>query len=139
MLIAATYDGRTHSAELWNSTDDGMSWQRGARATTPWPVVATAAQPPLLTLGGLLFVLGPDGAWKQHRVGDGAGVRRLVSDGKMLFALTPNQLLQSPDLGATWAPQPDAPPAHTILDLATAGDALYLLLESGQVLRRPLG
>lgn len=138
MLIAATYDGRTRSAELWNATADGVTWQRGARATTPWPIVATAAQPPLLTLGGLLFVLGPNGAWEQHRVGDGAGVRRLVSDGKTLYALTPNGLLQSPDLGATWAPLPDAPPPHTILDLATGEDALYLLLGGGRVLRGPL-
>jgi len=52
-----------------------------------------------------------------------------------LLALTPNDLLRSTDRGATWTAAPDMPPAHTILDLALDGDALYLLLTDGQVQR----
>jgi len=139
LVFAATYNYSRQIAQIWYSKDDGLTWKRGAEVKTNWPVVSTNDQPPLITLGGIMFVLQPDGTWLQHRVGPaGSGIRRVVSDGNTMLAFTTAAILRSKDQGASWSVEQAIPSLSDILDIILAEDKLYLLLTEGRVWSRPL-
>lgn len=140
LLIAATYDSRRQLAQFWSSRDDGDTWQRGAEVKTNWAVVATCAQPPIITLGGMMFMQDLDATWLSYQIGrKGSGIRRLVSDGeRTLLALTTTGFLRSKNLGESWTPLHDAPPEETILDIALTNGKIHLLLTDGRVWYRDL-
>jgi photosystem II stability/assembly factor-like uncharacterized protein len=133
LIFAATYDGRLNTAQIWRSADAGASWQRGASAQTRWPLVATYHAPACLSLGDTLFVQQPDGDWRQTRVGNGGGVRRIVGDGQGLVVLSESGLWQTRDLGASWQRLDAAIPFTQTLDIAWDGARLYALLTGGRV------
>ena len=86
-----------------------------------------------------MFVLNPDGTWLQHRVGPaGIGIRRVVSDGNTMLALTTASILRSIDQGLSWSVEQTIPSLSDILDIVLAEDKLYLLLTEGRVWSRPL-
>jgi photosystem II stability/assembly factor-like uncharacterized protein len=138
VLIAATYDTRQQIAQIWYSQDNGKTWKRGLEAQTPWPIVTVAGHPPLITLGGTVFVLHPKGNWIQHTIRPGAGVRRIVGRGSLILALTSQGLFRSSDRGNTWSEEPDCPSSVEITDLLIGEDRLFVLLSGGQVWSRPL-
>lgn len=137
LLMAATYDPRRQIAQLWRSLDDGDTWLGGAQAQTPWPIVATWAQPPLLSLGGTIMHQRSDGAWQQSVIGAGSGcIRTFSGDGQLLFALTTTGIYRLTDAGATWLHETDTVPIEQTLDITVADGTLYILLVSGQVWQR---
>jgi photosystem II stability/assembly factor-like uncharacterized protein len=137
-LIAATYDARQQIAQIWYSLDSGETWKRGVEAQTPWPIVTVAGHPPLLTLGGVIFVLHPKGNWVQYTIRPGAGVRRVAGRSTLILALTTHGLFRSTDRGKAWSEEPDCPPVAEVLDLMIGEDRLFLLLTGGRVWSRPL-
>jgi photosystem II stability/assembly factor-like uncharacterized protein len=135
MVFAATYDSAQQSVTLWQSTDDGETWEQGAQAHTAWPLVASRGHPPLFTLGGTMFLRRADGRWEQIRVG-GAPVRCVAGDEDTLVALTTEGIMGSTDGGMTWARDDESLPVDQIMDIALDAGTLYVLLAGGHVLTR---
>ena len=123
---------------VFKTEDSGETWKRGVEAQTPWPIVTVAGHPPLLTLGGVIFVLHPKGNWVQYTIRPGAGVRRVAGRSTLILALTTHGLFRSTDRGKAWSEEPDCPPVAEILDLMIGEDRLFLLLTGGRVWSRPL-
>jgi photosystem II stability/assembly factor-like uncharacterized protein len=138
LIIAATYDSRLNIAQLWYSEDDAQTWKRGAEVRTPWPVIATNNHPPVFSLGGVLFILRPNGTWLRQTSLNRGGILRLAGNNRILYALTTAGLHSSLDHGETWTVETDCPPVVEILDLAIEKDTLYLLLTGGKVQARPV-
>ncbi len=142
-LLAATYDPRQYQVCLWYSSDEGQTWVRGIEASTRWPLVATCAQPPAVSIGNILFLERATGQWQKVTVGhDGGAIRRVLSlqlVGKtLLFVLTTTGIQRSEDLGETWRQENEGLPVEHIVDLAIAESALFVLLTGGRVWRRDL-
>lgn len=79
-LIAATYDPRQYRICIWSSLDDGETWERGLEAETQWPLVATCADPPLMTISTIILLQDATGQWNKVSIGnDGGMIRRVVS------------------------------------------------------------
>jgi photosystem II stability/assembly factor-like uncharacterized protein len=135
-LVAATYDERQRAVCLWRSDDGGERWKRGADSYTSWPVVATCASPPVVTIGSIVTAQQPDGTWAQSTVGE-TGVRRVVGDGKTLVALTVDGIWRSDDLGASWMRDDGGLPADDIMDVELDAGRLYVLLAGGRLWSRP--
>jgi photosystem II stability/assembly factor-like uncharacterized protein len=135
-LFAATHDPKRMSVQFWHAEDEGLEWKRGMEARTSWPVVASLGHPPLLTLGGMLLVLQPNGSWTQHQIPGGGGIRRVASSGRLLLVLSTSGLYRSSDRGTTWDAVPDCPPHFEIVDIALTADDMYLLLTGGRVWQR---
>ena len=134
-LIAATYDERQHAVAIWRSEDAGERWTRGADASTSWPVVATCESPPVVTVGNVIAVQQPDGMWHRTAVGE-MGIRRVLGNGTLLFALAGDGLWRSDDRGASWSREELGLAPAQIMDIALAGDTFYALLGSGWVWSR---
>jgi photosystem II stability/assembly factor-like uncharacterized protein len=138
-ILAGTYDPRRKVAQLWRSFDDGRTWERGAEVQTTWPAVATFHQPPLLTLGSVMFRRNEQGTWDRILVGaDGGAVRRVVGAEGTLLALTTTGIQRSNDGGTTWERDDEGLPIAQVMDLAISGSTLYVLLAGGQVWSRAL-
>jgi photosystem II stability/assembly factor-like uncharacterized protein len=136
-LIAATYDERRRAVCIWRSEDDGERWVRGADTFTPWPVVATCPSPPVVTVGSVVAVQQPDRAWHRTAVGE-TGIRRVVGNGTVLFALAGDGLWHSEDHGVSWfRDDMDLPPAQ-VADIALDGESLYALLAGGRLWSRQI-
>jgi photosystem II stability/assembly factor-like uncharacterized protein len=138
VVFGATFDPRQNIARMWRSRDGGVRWQPGAEVRTPWPLVATCTQPPLVALGSLIVVQQGDDAdnWQRGSVQGMADflVRQVVSSGDHLLALTTRGLLHSTDGGLEWSPLAGADlPADVMMSLALIGDTAYVLLVGGQV------
>jgi photosystem II stability/assembly factor-like uncharacterized protein len=133
VIIAATYDNRMGIAQLWYSEDDARTWKRGAEVRTPWPVIATNNHPPVFSLGGVLFILRPNGTWLRQTSLNQGMILRLAGNNHILYALTTAGLFSSSDNGETWTVEVDCPPVNVILDLTIEKDTLYLLLVGGKV------
>jgi photosystem II stability/assembly factor-like uncharacterized protein len=130
LLIAATYDERQHAVAIWRSEDAGERWTRGPDAFTSWPVVATCGSPPVVTVGSVTAVLQSDGTWHRTAVGE-MGVRRVVGNGALLFALAGDGLWRSDDHGASWSGDDMGLPLTQVADIALAGDTIFALLGDG--------
>jgi photosystem II stability/assembly factor-like uncharacterized protein len=130
-LFAATYDKRLNTAQIWRSTDAGVSWLRGASVQTRWPLVRTHHEPACLALGDTLFVERQSGEWEQTRVG--GGVRRIIGDMQRLIVLSESGLWQSRDLGERWQRIDAGLPLAQTLDIVSDGAHLYALLTGGRV------
>ena len=135
LLIAATYDERQHAVAIWRSEDAGERWTRGLDAFTSWPVVATCGSPPVVTVGSVISVQQSDGMWQRTAVGE-IGVRRLVSNDTLLFALAGDGLWRSDDHGASWSRDDMGLPLAQIADIALAGDTFFALLADDWVWSR---
>ena len=90
-----------------------------------------------MTIGATITVQQPDGAWRQSTVGQ-TGIRRVVSAGPTLLALTADGIWRSDNLGASWTRDDADLPVDQIVDIAIAGGILYVLLAGGHLLSRPL-
>lgn len=137
VLMAATYDNRQHAVSTWRSDDGGECWVQGVNSYTAWPVVATCGTPPLLTIGNVITVRHPDGKWRQATIGQ-TGIRRLVADGAMLFALATDGLWCSDDLGLSWGRDDRGLAVDRVMDMALDAGMLYVLLAGGRLWSRPL-
>jgi photosystem II stability/assembly factor-like uncharacterized protein len=129
-LVAATYDERQQAVALWRSEDAGERWRRGPDAFTPWPVVATWGSPPVVTVGNVIAVQHPDGMWHRAAVGE-MGIRRVVGNGTLLFALAGDGLWRSDDCGASWSRDDMDLPLARIADIALGGETFYALIAGG--------
>ena len=136
-VIGATYDERKRSVTFWRSDDGGEHWARGADSPAPWPVVATAASPPVVTVGNVVTIRQPNGEWRRATVGDSA-IRRVASDGATIFALALDELWRSDDLGASWRRDDADLPVSEVVDIAVTADDFYALLRGGRLWTRPL-
>jgi photosystem II stability/assembly factor-like uncharacterized protein len=142
-LLAATYDPRQYQVCLWYSSDEGQTWIRGIEAGTRWPLVATCAQPPAVSIGNILFLERAAGQWQRVTVGSDGGANRRVlglqlGDKTLLFVLTTTGIQCSEDLGATWHQENEGLPVEHIVDLAIVRGALIVLLTGGRVWQREL-
>lgn len=142
-LLAATYDPRQYQLCLWNSLDEGKTWSRGMEATTNWPLVATCAEPVVLSVGNVLFIEQATGQWRRVTVGSDKGaIRRVIgarlADRSVLFVLTTTGMQSSADLGTTWRQEDAGLPVERIADIAISGETLFVLLSGGQVWQRAL-
>jgi photosystem II stability/assembly factor-like uncharacterized protein len=137
-LVGISYDPRLHVAQIWLSGDAGEHWSRGAQMSTSFEQVSTLAEPPLFTLGGFVFLRNASGNWEQQRVGDGSGIRRLISNKRALFALTTSGIYGSEDGGMTWQMLDSEIAVEQIVDIALADGILYALAAGGQVFLAPL-
>lgn len=137
LLMAATYDLKTTTVEIWFSANDGLAWKRGPKVQTSWPVVGALSSPTLLTIGNVVVVLQPSGNWKMYQISGSSGIRRIVGGAKLLMALTNDGIFESTDRGFSWTPVNDCPPGFQIADLALTDDGLYLLMNGGQLMMRP--
>jgi photosystem II stability/assembly factor-like uncharacterized protein len=136
-LIAVTYDERQQAAVVWRSEDGADRWSRGATAPTPWPVVPTCGSPAALAIGNAITVQQPDGEWRQGVVGD-TGLRRIASDGSLIFALGVDALWHSDDLGLSWKGDESELPIEQTLDIALDAGTLYALQAAGRLWSRRL-
>lgn len=136
LLMAATYDPQRQIAGLWRS-EDGAGWTRGAAMHTPWPLVATQADPPALTLGDTLFMERLAGNWI-HAMLPGSGIRRIAAEGSTVLALTTAGIMRSDDLGLNWVRDDEDLPVAQIMDIAVENSTLYVLLAGGNVWSRLL-
>lgn len=132
-LVGISYDPRLHVAQIWHSSDAGEHWSRGAQMSTSFEQVSTLAAPPLFTLGGFVFMRNASGNWEQQRVGDGSGIRRIVGNTRILFALTTSGIYRSDDRGMTWQMLDSEIAVEQIVDIALVDDILYALVAGGQV------
>jgi photosystem II stability/assembly factor-like uncharacterized protein len=142
-LLAATYDPRQYRVCLWYSTDEGETWVRSIEAGTGWPLVSSCQQPAAFSIGNVLFLEQAPGQWRQVVVGsDGSAVRRVLSfqqEGTPVFlALTTTGIQRSDDGGASWRLVSAGLPGEQLLDIALAGETLYVLLTAGRVCRSVL-
>jgi len=136
MVMAATYDTRRSIAQLWRSMNDGEKWERGAEIKVNWPLVSTLEQPPVFTIGGQALFWQPDSRWDARVVGDGSGIRRLIGNERVLFALTTGGIFRSDDSGKNWESMgEDLPQA---VDVAMDESMFYVLLAGGQLCSRPI-
>jgi hypothetical protein len=129
-LTAATYDNRQQTVCLWRSDDGGARWVRGADSSTPWPVVATCAMPPLVAIGNTITVRSIDGPWHQTAIGE-TGIRRVVGYEESLIALGIERLWRSEDVGLTWVRDDLQLPIDQVVDIAADSSGISVLL-SGQ-------
>jgi hypothetical protein len=136
-LIAVTYDERQQTAVIWHSEDGGERWARGATVRMPWPVVPTCGSPAVVAVGNAITVQQPDGQWQQGTVDD-SGLRRIASDGSLLFALGADALWRSDDLGLNWTADTSGLPIAQTLDIALDDGTLYALLTAGRLWSRRL-
>jgi photosystem II stability/assembly factor-like uncharacterized protein len=131
MFMAVTYDPRRNIAQLWRSTDDGEKWERGAEIKVRWPLVSTLEQPPLFTVGGQALLWQPDSRWDARKVGDGSGIRRMIGNEHVLFALTTTGIFRSLDAAQNW--ESVGEDLQQAVDIALDKNDLYVLLAGGQV------
>lgn len=136
LLMAATYDPWRQVASLWRS-NDGTVWTPGAEMATPWPVVATQAVPPGLTLGDTLFMERMAGNWL-HVTLPGSGIRRIAAEASTILALTTAGIMRSNDTGLNWMRDDEDLAVAQIMDIAIENSTLYVLLAGGNVWSRPL-
>ncbi|MBC8160574.1 MAG: hypothetical protein H7Z42_05070 [Roseiflexaceae bacterium] len=137
LLIGGTYDPRRKIAQLWRSFDEGQNWERGSEVQTDWPVVATSAAPPLITLGGVMFR--HQNRWDRLAVGtEPGGVRRIIGGAALLLALTTTGVYRSEDDGVSWQHDDDGLPVAQVMDIAIDGATLYVLMAGGLVWTRAL-
>lgn len=134
-LTAATYDQRLSVVTVWRSDDEGETWHRGGDTRTDWPVVATCGDPPVITIANVITVKQPDGSWRQTPVGQ-TGIRRVVSDGKTLFALAGDALWRSDDFGASWERDDAGLPIERVADIALDDGRLYVFVAPDKVWER---
>ncbi|HET8847124.1 MAG TPA: hypothetical protein VFN35_37030 [Ktedonobacteraceae bacterium] len=137
-LIAATYDPLQYRIQVWYSTDNGQSWARSLEAHTAWPIVATCVSPAALSIGNILFLEQKDQTWQQIAAGEeNSGIRRIISiqykEKTTLFILTTSGLHRSDNRGESWQKQEIDIPGEQIIDIATSGTSLTLLLSEGRV------
>jgi photosystem II stability/assembly factor-like uncharacterized protein len=138
LVIAGTYDSRRKTAQLWRSSDNGRTWERGAEIATPWPVIAMSDTPPTVTLGSLLFHQDTTGQWKRLLLDlYGGMVRRVFGINETILALTTTGLLRSNDNGHTWT-HDDGLPTDQVMDIAADEDACYVLLSGGRIWSRTM-
>ena len=137
LLVAATYDERQRAVCLWRSDDGGERWKRGADSYTPWPVVATCASPPVVSVGSTVTIQRPDGTWTHSTVGE-TGVRRVAGDGQTVVALTGEGVWRSDDFGETWTREDEGLPEDQVVDVEVDAGRLYILLAGGHLWSRPL-
>jgi photosystem II stability/assembly factor-like uncharacterized protein len=137
ILFAATYDERRRAVTIWRSNDGGERWARGADSPTAWPVVATAALPPLVATGNAVTIRQPSGEWRRITVGE-TGVRQVASSDNSVFALTEDGLWRSDDRGETWRRDDEDLPVAEVLDIGVSSNELYALLNGGRLWMRPL-
>lgn len=133
-LMAATYDPRQYKIQFWRTLDEGKNWQRGAEADIAWPIVATWADPPALSLGAILLLERAGGAWHHSTVGNGnEPVRRIAATRSILFVLTTESLLYTTDEGVTWTQEQTNFTAGEIVDITIHKGQFYVLLAGGRV------
>lgn len=136
MVMAATFDPRRSIAQLWRSVNDGEKWERGAEINVNWPLVSTLEQPPVFTIGGQALFWQPDSRWDARKVGDGSGIRRLVGNERVLFALTTGGIFRSDDLGQNW--ESIGEDLLQAIDIALDDSTFYILLAGGQLCSYPI-
>jgi photosystem II stability/assembly factor-like uncharacterized protein len=136
-LIAVTYDERQQTAVIWRTEDGGDRWARGTTAPTPWPVVPTCGSPAAVAVGNAITIQQPEGEWRQGTVDD-SGLRRIASEGSLLFALGTDALWRSDDLGLSWIRDESGLPIEQTLDIALDAGTLYALLTAGRLWSRRL-
>jgi photosystem II stability/assembly factor-like uncharacterized protein len=147
-LVAATYDPRQYHVCIWSSLDDGKTWERSIEADTQWPLVATCADPPLISINNILLLQDAAGQWNKVTVSSDSGmIRRVVSiqrnehdafdlNTPILIALTTMGLHRSDDWGASWQQDHEELPVEMIIDIAASITHLYVLLAGGEVWKR---
>jgi hypothetical protein len=131
-LLAATFDATQQAAVLWRSYDEGETWQRGAEAFTPWPTIATLADPLAVSVGAAIILSGPEGIWMRTSPGGGA-IRKLSASIAGLAALTTEGIwLKRPDNEA-WQ-EVECPVAiDHIIDIGMDGAQFVALLAGGDI------
>ncbi|MGH3490153.1 MAG: hypothetical protein ACRDP8_19870, partial [Actinopolymorphaceae bacterium] len=134
VVLAATRDPRMGAIQLWASTDEGASWSREVRAETPWPVVRSVADPPLVSLGRALCARDDDGRWTRWAELDD-GIRAVAGDSNGLAVLTPGAIWSVAD-GEVGVRLDDGIPAAEVLDIYLWQGRLHALLTGGRVWRR---
>ncbi len=147
-LVAATYDPRQYHVCIWSSLDDGETWERGLEVETQWPLVATCADPPIVTISSIMLLQDASGQWNRVSIGSNSGmIRRVVSirrndqdnsTNTTLIALTTTDLQRSDDWGASWQQDNGELSAEQIIDIAVDETYLYVLLSGGQIARREM-
>jgi len=131
-LLAATFDVTRQSAILWQSTDDGGTWQRGSEASTSSPEIATLADPLAISLGNAIMLRAGDNHWFRTQPGRGA-VRRLAASASGLIALTHDDLwFKRPDEPA-WREIPAPEANRAIVDVSLDRDELVVLLHGNEL------
>lgn len=131
VVLAATRDPRTGAIQLWASTDEGASWSREVRAETPWPLVRSVADPPLVSLGRALCARDTDGRWTRWaELAD--GIRAVAGDSNGLAVLTPDAIWSVAD-GEVAGRLDDGIPTADVLDICLWQGRLHALLTGGRV------
>ena len=131
-LLAVTFDVTRQSAILWQSSDDGETWQRGSEAPTSFPEIATLADPLAISLGNAIMLRGGDNRWIRTQPGRGA-VRRLAASESGLIALTHDGLwFKRPDEPA-WRKIPAPEANRAIVDVNLKRDELVVLLDGNEL------
>jgi photosystem II stability/assembly factor-like uncharacterized protein len=134
LVIAATYDPRLLSGQIWISHDEGEHWQRAMEAQPLLSPIISHNDPPLIALGNLiLFITARPDQWHQASMEprNYGQIRRITGNRQILLVLTTRGLYRSFNAGASWTHAEPALPIGDVWDIALAGDTLYVLLAGG--------
>lgn len=138
LVVAATYDARLLSGQIWLSRDEGESWQRAIEAQPLLSPIVSHDDPPLIALGNRILFPSPAHPthWRsvsldQQRYGQ---IRRVTGHRQLLLVLTTTGLYRSDDGGTGWRRciEQDVPVGE-IRDIMLTGETLFVLLAGGRV------
>lgn len=133
-LLAAHYDMRRRSAQLWLGDRSGSGWSHLAEAEVEWPIVNALREPGLLTLGCSVFEL-TDSSLGYHLVRQTTlddPIVRLVGNRNLRIAMTTSSLWRTHE-GDDW--QRIAVPfdISEVCDVAVWRGSLLALLTGGRL------
>ncbi|MBO0792701.1 MAG: hypothetical protein J2P36_17385, partial [Ktedonobacteraceae bacterium] len=135
LVVAATYDARLLSGQIWVSTDEGENWQRVIDAQPLLSPIIFHDTPALIALSNrILFLSSPHAdRWRTTSLDEQkhGQVRRISGKPHLLLALTTTGLFYSTDSGSSWEPLEF--PLEEVRDVALINDTLYVLLAGGRV------
>ncbi|MEQ4207786.1 sialidase family protein [Actinopolymorpha sp. B9G3] len=132
IVLAATRDPRMGAIQLWASTDEGASWAREVRAETPWPLVRSVADPPLVSLGRTLCARDQHGHWSTWAELD-EGIRAVAGGREGLAVLTRTAIWSVAATGEVGVRWDEGLPVADVLDIALSQGRLHALLTGGRV------
>lgn len=137
LVVAATYDTRLLSGQIWVSSDEGEHWRRVIDVQPLLSPIIFHDTPPLIALSNRILFPSSLHAdrWRtisldEQKYGQ---IRCVTGKPHLLLVLTTTGLFYAVDGGTNWTRVDLGLPLEEVWDVALADDTLYILLAGGRV------